>query len=476
VLYKPVRKRCLVVKSSMAENAQNHQDASHTQVFSGEHRVATDWQSVTTSSWLAADFTASDVRSLTTFLENQGTFRFPTLPNGLFSAAAGEGGDFELTGYRNIWLRDNIQIAWAYLAVDSCSPVPLRCVQSLTAFFAKHRHRFIEIIEGRADFQEPMNRPHIRFNGSDLTELPEKWSHAQNDALGYFLWLTCELIERGSISHTEADWALIAQLVRYWMVIKVWQDEDSGHWEEVRKIAASSIGCALAGLSSLQRLMQEADVRASLQAASHPISAEQVQSLIDQCRSSLLQILPAECVQPDPTKNRRYDAALLFLIYPLNIINDRRIEDQILHDVKTHLQGPYGIRRYPGDSYWCADYRDLLSADQRTADFSDNLDARDQLLKPGMEAQWCIFDPIVACIYGQRYLTDRNLQTLTLQIEATRRSLAQLTPAGSRFLQYRCPESYFCEKGHWIPNDITPLLWTQANLWQALAMLERSLS
>ncbi|RLS37264.1 MAG: phosphorylase kinase, partial [Planctomycetota bacterium] len=42
--------------------------------------------------------------------------------------------------------------------------------------------------------------------------------------------------------------------------------------------------------------------------------------------------------------------------------------------------------------------------------------------------------------------------------------------------QYRCPESYFCEKGQWIPNDITPLLWTQGNLWQALALLERNLS
>ena len=217
-------------------------------------------------------------------------------------------------------------------------------------------------------------------------------------------------------------------------------------------------------------------MRSELLKASHPISTEDVDTLIDQCRSTLMQILPSECVQADPTKNRRYDAALLFLIYPLNIINDRKMEDQILHDVKTYLQGQYGIRRYLGDSYWCADYRDLLSADQRTADFSDNLDARDQLLKPGMEAQWCIFDPIVACIYGQRYAAHKDPRDLALQIEATRRSLSQLTPAGSRFPQYRCPESYFCEKGQWIPNDITPLLWTQANLWQALALLERNLS
>lgn len=434
-----------------------------------------DWNSVPTSQWIFEGITAEDVRSLTEFLDRQGTFQFPTLPNGLFSAAAGEGGDFELTGYRNVWLRDNIQIAWAHLAVQNDEKVPLKCVESLTRFYAKHRHRFIDMIEGRADFREPMNRPHVRFNGSELTELAEKWSHAQNDALGYFLWLTCQLVRRGGLSVDATDWELISQLVRFWMVVQVWQDEDSGHWEEVRKIAASSVGCALAGLSLLRELMQQSDIVARLSSTTHPISTVDVDSLIDHCRSSLQAILPAECVQSDPAKNRRYDAALLFLIYPLNIINDRVMEDQILSDVKTHLQGDYGIRRYPGDSYWCADYRDLLAADQRTADFSDNLDARDQLLKPGMEAQWCIFDPIMACIYGQRFLADRNPQSFQQMLNATGRSLSQLTSAGGRFPQYRCPESYFCEKGNWIPNDITPLLWTQANLWQALAILERCL-
>jgi phosphorylase kinase alpha/beta subunit len=449
--------------------------------------VAFDWSSLPASEWLtvgSADknnsrnqtLSADTVRGITQFLVSRGTFDFPTLDNGLFSAAAGEGGDFELTGYRNVWLRDNIQIAWAHLAVLNDPAIPLRCIQTLTEFYAAHRHRFADIIEGRADFNEPGNRPHIRFNGAELRENSEKWSHAQNDALGYFLWLTCELVKRNALTPATTDWTLIAQLVRFWMVIKVWQDEDSGHWEEVRKIAASSIGCALAGLSSLSELMDQPEIASQLAAAVHPISQQDVDTLIAHCRKALMQILPAECIQSDVTKNRRYDAALVFLIYPLNIIQDRVLEDQILNDVKSQLQGPYGIRRYPGDSYWCADYRDLLGAAERTADFSDNLDQRDQLLKPGMEAQWCIFDPIIACIHGQRFLADDNPKSLALQIESTARSLSQLTPAGARFPQYRCPESYFCEKGQWIPNDITPLLWTQANLWQALSLLERNLS
>ncbi len=435
-----------------------------------------DWNAVPSSQWLNSQTTLEDVRNLTQFLQHKGTFNFPALDNGLFSAAAGEGGDFELTGYRNVWLRDNMQIAWAHLAVQNDTTVPLRCIQSTTQCYAKHRHRFVDIVEGRADFNEPMNRPHIRFNGSELTELSEKWSHAQNDALGYFLWLTCELFKRDALTSATTDWSVVALLVKYWHVVQVWQDEDSGHWEEVRKVAASSIGCALAGLTSLRDLMTLPEVATQLTIVSHPIATKDVDDLIINCRAALKRILPAECSQADPAQNRRYDAALLFLMYPLNIVNDRTMEDQILADIKNHLQGDYGIRRYLGDSYWCADYRDLLSADQRTADFSDNLDARDQLLKPGMEAQWCIFDPIVACIYGQRYLASGDPESFQRQLAATQRSLAQLTPSGARFPQYRCPESYFCEKGNWIPNDITPLLWTQANLWQALSVMEKSLS
>ena len=434
-----------------------------------------DFKSTAPADWIQTSTTANDVREITQFLTAQGTFQFPTLPNGLFSAAAGEGGDFELSGYHNVWVRDNIQIAWAHLAVLNDAKIATDCIRSLTAFFAKYRYRFSGVIDGETDASDPMHRPHIRFDGTHLTENTEKWAHAQNDALGYFLWLSCRLIIRGDLKVDDVDWKLFAQFVRYWQAVEVWQDEDSGHWEEIRKVAASSIGCVVAGLSSLRELTNQTTVCKHLATGAHPIVMSDVDELLEKCRTALQQILPAECIQSDPLQNRRYDAALLFLIYPLNVIGDRTMEDKILSDVTTHLQGPYGIRRYLGDSYWCADYRTLLTADARTADFSDAQGARDKLLKPGMEAQWCIFDSIIACVYGQRYLWDGDPASLQLQIEATRRALSQLTPAGCRFPQYRCPESYFCENGEWIPNDITPLLWTQGNLWQALSMLEKSL-
>lgn len=435
-----------------------------------------DWQKTEPKDWVMKSTTSQDVRDLTAFLQRAGTLTFPMLPNGLFSAAAGEGHDFTLSGYHNVWVRDNIQIAWAHLAVQNDAAIPCACIRSMMEFFCKYRHRFTDIIEGTADATDPMERPHIRFDGTHLKENDEKWAHAQNDAMGYFLWLTGELVERKMLPVADVDWTLVTEIVRFWNIIEVWQDEDSGHWEEVRKIAASSIGCVVAALDKLRVLMGRTDVETHLANSPDPIDVRDVDALLEKCRGALFEILPAECVQADPSKNRRYDAALLFLIYPLNVIKDRLLEDQILADVRNHLQGPYGIRRYPGDSYWCADYRTLMSAEDRTGDFSDDLKTRDNLLKPGMEAQWCIFDPIIACIYGQRYLADGDPASLQLQLEATRRSLSQLTPANGQFPQYRCPESWFCESGTWIPNDITPLLWTQGNLWQALAMLERSLS
>jgi len=437
--------------------------------------MSRDWKRIPVEQWLAASPTSKDVRHLIQFLTQQGTFQFPVLPNGLFSAAAGEGADFDVSGYQNIWVRDNVQIAWAHWAVHRDMTTTVRCLQALTEFYARHRQRFVSVIEGTVDFRNPMNRPHVRFNGLDLTEVPEKWAHAQNDALGYFLWLSCRLIHEGTISIQDAAWDIFSLLVRYWATIQVWQDEDSGHWEETRKVAASSIGCALAGLQELRTLMQQPAVQQLLAAQPCPATTQDVDRLIEHCDQAMRAILPAECLQQDLSKNRRYDAALLFLIYPLNVIGDRAIEDQILSDVVQQLQGPYGIRRYPGDSYWCADYRDLLAADQRTADFSDSLGARDQLLRQGMEAQWCIFDPIISCIYGKRWQISGDPSDLKAHITAAQRSLCQMTRQGDRFVPYRCPESWFCEKGAWIPNDITPLLWTQGNLLQALTMLADNL-
>lgn len=414
--------------------------------------------------WLSGCLGPSGIDEIVAFLTEQGTFRFPTISTGLFSAAAAENPEFRLTGYQYIWTRDNCHIAHALWVTGDKAPA-IRATKALLAFYLKYRHKFTDIISGKVDPAEPMHRPHIRFDGESLTEIDVRWAHAQNDALGYVLWLVSKMLRAGDLSVTMAELELLNIFAQYFARIEYWQDEDSGHWEEARKVEASSIGPVVAGLTELRAYV-----------ADHPselIDTILLNDLIDQGRRALHEILPAECIQPDAGKSRRYDAALLFLAEPLQVIDDA-MAAQVVSETVEHLAGPIGIRRYLGDSYWCANYRDLLSPEVRTTDFSDDMSARDRLLQPGQEAQWCIFDPIVSVIHGKRYLESKNPVGFELQKKHLLRSLAHLTTEQCRFPALRCPESYFLEHGQWIPNDITPLLWTQANLRLALHWMRKS--
>ncbi|MCA9067071.1 MAG: phosphorylase kinase, partial [Planctomycetaceae bacterium] len=201
------------------------------------------------------------------------------------------------------------------------------------SFYHRHLHKFTDIIEGRVSAADPMDRPHVRFDGDQLSELPEKWSHAQNDALGYLLWLVCELVAADQFALTAETADVVTALVHYWQAIRFWEDEDSGHWEEARKIEASSVGTAVAGLRGLRNLLDRAEVQAACAATRHPVSAAIVDELNRAGTDALNSILPAECVQPDPKKNRQHDAALLFLIWPLNVV-DRRMAETIVQQVK----------------------------------------------------------------------------------------------------------------------------------------------
>ena len=178
---------------------------------------------------------------------------------------------------------------------------------------------------------------------------------------------------------------------------------------------------------------------------------------------------------------RRYDSALLFLIYPLAVLEWERWGERILEDVRTHLQGEHGIRRYLGDSYWCADYKDKLTPEMRAADFSDGLRARDALLRAGEEAQWCLFDPVISVIYGQRFLalTEREEHehaegALRLQTHYFNRALSHLTAKEDALPEFAVPEAYYLKKGRYVPNDNTPLQWAQAYLWHASRQMQIS--
>lgn len=426
--------------------------------------------------YLRHSYTADDVRRLSDFLRNQGTFAFPALANGLFPAAHVAADD--LSGYSSVWLRDNAHVAYA-LHLDGQSEAAARAVAGLVKFLVTQLPKIDEVLAGRIDPNEPMNRPHIRFDGRKLAEIDQRWSHAQNDALGYFLWIAATLVEDGSLAACDDTCRALAATALFLEKIEFWRDEDSGHWEETRKRSASSIGAATAGLAALRRVVERPEVAKKLTFGDRHLSAAQLDRLVRQGNESLVEHLghaeaPHESLHREPHKFRRADAALLFLVYPLEIV-DEAIAARVMEFVVAELAGDVGIRRYRGDSYWCADYKNKLAAEVRSADFSDDLTSRDSLLRDGEEAQWCIFDPVLSSAYGRRFQRTGDAQALAAQTLYFNRSLAHLTSDDSRFGGLRCPESYYLEQGRYVPVDQTPLLWTQANLLAALRMMERSL-
>lgn len=414
---------------------------------------------------------AEKLAELISTLRGEGTFHFPRFDNGLFPAASGVV-DHAITGYRNVWVRDNVHIAHA-LWVDGQTGDAAQAVGSLMRFFQRHAFRFTNIITGKADPADPMNRPHIRFSGQDLSENPERWSHAQNDALGYFVWIFCRLVSAKVLELDADDGEMLSLFVRYFATIAYWEDEDSGHWEETRKINGSSIGVVVAGLEALRHLLVDPDATRALPSLARARMENDLEPLILRGRRALASILPSECVQPDEEKARAADSACLFLILPLDVVDDETA-DRILEATQP-LHGEIGIRRYLGDSYWCADYKRHLSIEKRTADYSGDLHSRDRLLRPGEEAQWCIFDPILSAIHGRRYQRTGSAAAFERQVHHLERSLRQLTDEDSPFGTHRCPESYYLENGTYVPNDVTPLLWTQANLLIALHAMKRSI-
>ncbi len=413
-------------------------------------------------------YNPGDLQELRAFLEQHGALSFRPLPTGLFPAAGIDPAAAALSGYGNVWVRDNVYVALANESAGLTN-VARHTLEALASFFLKYRSRFELIIEGHTDPKSPINRPQVRFDGVNLKENATGWSHAQNDALGYFLWMYCRLAKGGYLVPNEE---LLALFVLYFEAIRYWEDEDSGHWEERRKLQASSIGAALAGLRALHELFS-AGMLSTIRLPSRIVTLDDLNRLIAAGDQALISILPSECIQPDPRKHRRYDSALLFLIYPLDVVS-ANIGQQIVDDVAEHLQGEHGIRRYLGDSYWTADYKDKVAPEQRTADVSEHQEDRDALANPGEEAQWCIFDPIVSIIAGRRYLLNGNSNDLDQQAYYLNRSLGQITGPGCSQGELRCPEAYYLEHGNYVPNDHVPLLWTQANLLLALLAMEKS--
>jgi phosphorylase kinase alpha/beta subunit len=399
---------------------------------------------------IAEHYTPESLRAIREVLAQHRAHEIHSVAHGLFAASSSQPRD-SLTGYQNVWVRDNVMIANSLRIRGELAPA-IDCMRGLTQFFATQIPRFREIIQDPLLKGDIGRRPHIRFTAHTLAELPEPWPHAQNDALGQALWFRSVLANSGAMPLRQTDLEIFRLFPEYFSAIEYWRDEDSGAWEEGLKINNSSVGAVVAGLEEMKKCTEFNGDRARLD------------ELIDEGRERLNHTLPFEA-----PPERLADSALLLLIHPLNVVRDRKTEDAILNLVQARLKGDVGIKRYAGDSYFCQDYDEWFRPEEMSVDFSERLDFRDAHLQPNREAQWCIFDPLLSIIYGQRFLADRSrVDDFQKQIHYFNRSLAQLTAAGE------CPELYFLKNGRYIPNAHTPLAWTQANQALALHLMEQS--
>jgi Glycosyl hydrolases family 15 len=415
---------------------------------------------------IAENYTPESLGRIKDVLTAYRTHEVHPVENGLFAASSSQAAD-SVTGYQNVWIRDNIMVANSLRLRGELAPAA-GSIQGLTRFFEKQLPRFREIIgDPTHSLKEDANRrPHVRFTAQTLGESPEKWTHAQNDALGQALWFRFLLANTGVLPISVQDYEIYGVFPAYFEAIEYWQDRDSGAWEEGRKINNSSVGAVVAGLEELLKHQGTKDAgRGEGLASIRAQHTEKLQGLIEKGRERLDATLPFES-----PPERLADSALLSLIYPLGVVRTRMMEDAILNLVQARLKGPAGIKRYAGDSYFCQDYDEWFPPNEMSSDFSERLEFRDAHLQPNCEAQWCIFDPLLSVIYGQRFLADRSdSASFRKQVGYFNRSLAQVTVAGE------CPELYFLKHGRYIANVHTPLAWTQANQALALHLMEKSI-
>src|SRR5262249_34004261 len=150
------------------------------------------------------------------------------------------------------------------------------------------------------------------------------------------VWLRFLLANEGGFAFEAEERELYALFPAYFDAIQYWKDADSGAWEEARKVNSSSIGAVVAGLREMDRYLRDGN---DLEGVRKSALAE----LLKKGRRVLEVQLPFEA-----PPERKTDAALLFLIYPLSVVTDARMKRFIVSLVRSRLMGEVGIRRYMG--------------------------------------------------------------------------------------------------------------------------------
>ncbi len=148
---------------------------------------------------IAEKYSLDSLAKIEEILDSSRAHEILPIAHGLFAASPSQAFD-SVTGYQNVWIRDNIMVANSLMLRGQLAPA-IACMKGLTLFLKTQIPRFREIIDDptRTLKEDANRRPHIRFTAQSLGELPERWPHAQNDALGHALWFRFVLANNGSL-------------------------------------------------------------------------------------------------------------------------------------------------------------------------------------------------------------------------------------------------------------------------------------
>ncbi len=245
-------------------------------------------------------------------------------PTGLFSASK----KTVDTGYDLTWIRDNVYISFGLEAINDIESLK-RLFAALLDVLLKHEYKIGHAIEKKP--KHAFQYIHARYHPLTLNEIDEPWGNKQNDAIGALLFKAGDLEEKGiKILRDENNIRIMQKLVHYLKSIEYWHDKDNGMWEENDEVHASSVGACAAGLKKISKIVNVPD------------------GLIEKGVASLNKILPRE------SKTKDVDMALLSLIYPYDIVNEKQ-RDEILHNIEKSLLKERGVIRYEGDKYYFKD-------------------------------------------------------------------------------------------------------------------------
>jgi hypothetical protein len=416
------------------------------------------------------------------------------------------------THYDAIWVRDTL---WAFLGLqaqnknDQAKKVLLKMLDYFSS--SDQLKRFSNVIEhpeAMTEVNGAMDVVHIRFDGESknfqdvqIKGQPQKWNHKQNDALGLFYDLILKELQNKTIASGELSqeqYQVLAFFPAYFSRIKFYEMEDAGSWEEIEKVATSSVGLVTSSLERLSKILKDEDQRVPIKIKEAALKLkldnfltnDAIDVLVTQGYDRIVKQLKAGGESPlyktDDPRHRLADVALLNLIYPAELSQLTPIQKIQILNLVSPLVGEVGIKRYLGDSYQSGNFWLQPSANTDDNSSAKNFTDRTKRFIPRSEAQW-FFDSWFSKCAGLLFDQTQDTTLRNLEITHFNRALAQIT-GGSTAKKYltaddtpvtpfALPESYntvvLGKNSYFAPSPITPLNWAKASLSIALDEMKR---